>query len=219
MKKRIKFEKYLDPWGHNLEDMEQSEESDDSEDDILDLDLDEMTAEEITTKIIKKQKGNFKAIITPVGIIPLTDFNKPSKYFNMWVGHTNFDISDVLDIIEDVDGVEMLEPITRYRFLVSIGKCFPGNHVMNQIGVALNVCVDPLDEIEDEDRKQAVKLLRDKASKSKYWAIYVFPNGVTDSIASNVPEQLFLAKFDMYNRCQEAVGGHLLSYKDDEEIS
>jgi hypothetical protein len=74
-----------------------------------------------------------KAIITPIGIMPLQDLNM-SEIFNFWIGHTNFNLTkDVAGVIEQSDGVEVLDIITRYRFRIGIGKIFTDRDVMKQI--------------------------------------------------------------------------------------
>lgn len=75
-----------------------------------------------------------RAISTPMGLIPYTENTAPSKIFNFWVGHTNFNLtSPVVDIIENTDGVETLDVFTRYRFRIAIGKNFDDARVMKEI--------------------------------------------------------------------------------------
>jgi hypothetical protein len=69
-----------------------------------------------------------------MGLIPYTENTASSKIFNFWVGHTNFNLSKkVVDIIEDADGVEVLDVFTRYRFRIAIGKVFDDARVMTNI--------------------------------------------------------------------------------------
>jgi len=75
-----------------------------------------------------------RAIATPMGLIPYTENTASGKIFNFWVGHTNFNINnDVVDIIENTDGVETLDIFTRYRFRIAIGKVFDDAQVMKEI--------------------------------------------------------------------------------------
>jgi hypothetical protein len=72
-------------------------------------------------------------MMTPLGIMPL-NLLSTSEIFNFWIGHTNFNIvKDIADIIEESEGVETLDIITRYRFRVGIGKVFKDRDVMKQI--------------------------------------------------------------------------------------
>ena len=61
------------------------------------------------------------------------------KYFKFWIGHTNFDITPkVSDIIEKIEGVEVLNIYTRYRFRIGIGHCFKDRNVMSFIQEKIN---------------------------------------------------------------------------------
>ena len=45
--------------------------------------------------------------------------------YDCWVGHANFDITPtVKDILDRVDGVEILKICSRYRFFIGVGKMF-----------------------------------------------------------------------------------------------
>lgn len=71
---------------------------------------------------------------TSLGVLPLMEQFRPEKVYNFWTGHTNFNISQgVCKVIEDTDGVEILDVFTRYRFRVSIGHCFEGTEVKAEI--------------------------------------------------------------------------------------
>lgn len=75
-----------------------------------------------------------KTIITPFGVLPLTDTSLASSHFKFWVGHTNFKITNSLvDVIEKCDGVESLDTLTPYRFRIAIGKLFRDRDVMHRI--------------------------------------------------------------------------------------
>lgn len=83
---------------------------------------------------LSKQFGGQKFMITPMGVMPVTDNTISTKIFNFWTGHTNFNIStSVADTIQRCDGVESLDVFTRYRFRISIGKVFKESDVMHNI--------------------------------------------------------------------------------------
>ena len=57
-----------------------------------------------------------------------------NKMFNFWTGHTNFSITpDVAVKIEKIEGIEVLDILTRYRFRIGIAKLFRDRNVMNKI--------------------------------------------------------------------------------------
>lgn len=63
--------------------------------------------------------------MSPMGVIPLNESNMPSKVFNFWMMHTNFDIDEkVFNVLQNMPGVETLEILTRYRARISFGKVF-----------------------------------------------------------------------------------------------
>jgi len=61
---------------------------------------------------------------SPMGMdYPLSGYY--DQDMSMWTMHTNFDIvRPMIPIIEKVDGVESITPISRYRLRIGIGKLF-----------------------------------------------------------------------------------------------
>lgn len=79
------------------------------------------------------------AIVSPLGIIPYNEYTASGKIFNFWMGHTNFSISkNITDIIEECEGVEILDIFTRYRFRIAIGKNFKDSEVIDTINKSIN---------------------------------------------------------------------------------
>jgi hypothetical protein len=86
------------------------------------------------------QKHLMYAISSPMGIIPYNEYSAPSKVFNFWVGHTNFNITQpISNIIEQTEGIEILDVFTRYRFRIAIGKNFKDRNVMNAVNKMLGI--------------------------------------------------------------------------------
>lgn len=125
--KVIMWEKWSDPYA---EDIVEHDVVDDTYDDYEDGYEDTETADASEVQNI----GKFRAIATPMGIIPINESTASSKIFNFWVGHSNFDITNAIAIIiEETDGVETLDIFTRYRFRIAIGKAFNDSVVMRNI--------------------------------------------------------------------------------------
>lgn len=81
---------------------------------------------------IKNIKEHFA--LTPMGLIPLTENTVSGKIFNFWTGHTKFTISTpIVNIIENIDGIETLDVFTRYRFRISVGKAFDDANVLRDV--------------------------------------------------------------------------------------
>jgi hypothetical protein len=60
--------------------------------------------------------------------------------FNCWFGHTNFDIKhSTVKKIDEAEGIELLEVISRYRFLIGVGKAFEFPNVRANLEQILGV--------------------------------------------------------------------------------
>ena len=78
--------------------------------------------------------SNIKSIMTPFGIMPLTEQSLASQHFKFWVGHANFKLTDkVYNIVGNTAGVETLDILTPYRFRIAIGKMFVDRDVMSTV--------------------------------------------------------------------------------------
>ncbi len=117
MKKTIAWEKWKDPFEVHVED-----------DDDNDFNAYEH----------KKTGRNMRAVVTSMGVMPITEYNTPGKTFSFWIGHTNFSITkDIHKLIGDIEGVETFDIFTRYRFRVGIGKLFDETSVKKMIDKGL----------------------------------------------------------------------------------
>lgn len=124
-KNQIIWEKWIDPFGENLDETKWNNYDNEH--------LDEDT-EFFDGHVRKHLDKPVKVIASPLGLIPYNEYTASSKIFNFWIGHTNFNISqDIANIIEESDGVELLDIFTRYRFRIGIGKCFSDNDIMTRI--------------------------------------------------------------------------------------
>jgi hypothetical protein len=157
-KKIIRWEKWTDPYGENLEELEWPgcfSESDypisnmltqQSFKDIINGEIDDGDIDgDFNDKPIDEQsqhqhgppaflKRPIKLIMTPMGVIPMTEYSTPGKIFNFWTCHTNFSITpEIYKTIEETDGVETLDVFTRYRVKVGVGKAFHDGSVLRDI--------------------------------------------------------------------------------------
>ena len=133
MKNKIIWEKWVDPYLPN----EVESEWPDYTENIVDENNTDTEGEE------QIRKHLMYAISSPMGIIPYNEYSAPSKVFNFWVGHTNFSITNqVSKIIEETEGIEILDVFTRYRFRIAIGKSFKDRYVMNTVNKMLGIYLD-----------------------------------------------------------------------------
>jgi hypothetical protein len=127
---KIIWEKWNDPFGENLDEAKWNNYDDEDSDESASILEDEYLKSKLSKPV--------KVIASPLGIIPYNEHTASSKIFNFWIGHTNFSISQsVTDVIEDCDGVEILDVFTRYRFRIAIGKCFADSEVMQIVESAV----------------------------------------------------------------------------------
>ena len=78
--------------------------------------------------------SHIRTIITPFGVLPITEKTRASNYFKLWVGPSNFKLTeDFYKVIGDSAGVEALDILTPYRFRIAIGKMFVDRDVMKTV--------------------------------------------------------------------------------------
>lgn len=122
---QIIWEKWVDPFGDDIEETRWNNYDEDNDD------IDNLSTQQ---ELFKNKGKPVKVISSPMGLIPYNEYTSSSKIFNFWVGHTNFNLSkSIVDIIENCEGVEILDVFTRYRFRIAIGKCFDDKEIMSQI--------------------------------------------------------------------------------------
>lgn len=132
-KQLIIWEKWIDPFGKNIDDAKWTDYSNDIDiPSVLHSSVEEEYEDSEPVPILNEEP--IKVIASPLGLIPYNEYTASSKIFNFWLGHTNFNISlGIKNIIEKTEGVEILDIFTRYRFRIAIGKCFNDAEVMNNI--------------------------------------------------------------------------------------
>ena len=116
----VYWEKWIDAYEEQAEEIEVAEEEEIYEEEIF--------AEKLPLM------NHIKSIITPFGIMPLTEQSLASQHFKFWVGHSNFKLTDnVYNIVGNTSGVETLDILTPYRFRIAIGKMFVDRDVMSTV--------------------------------------------------------------------------------------
>jgi len=89
-----------------------------------------------------------KTMMTPFGVLPLTEDSFASKHFKFWVGHTNFKLWEhYYEVIGNVLGVESVDILTPLRFRIAVGKMFQDNEVKEKVKEAL------LEALKNESKK------------------------------------------------------------------
>lgn len=105
----------------------------------------------------------------PMGPIPITEGGLASRRFKFWMGFTNFRVArrKIIDIIDNVDGVESFDIETPYRFRISVAQLFDDNSVKKLVE----------DNVFDFLKKESAKTSKNEKltnllkSQYKYWAV------------------------------------------------
>ncbi len=155
-----------------------------------------------------------KLLDTPWGNMIHDDDLNPYREFEFWVGHTNFDITqEVFDVLNSAPGVEALQLISRYRFIIGVGKLFAFQDVRADLQSRL--CGTSVDTNNLVNR---IESLKKEFTEANYldWAIYVFPNGSLDFCwlepdSSNIDE--FSHKKDLLIKLKAMSNGQYIQYE------
>jgi len=129
----VAWKKWRDPFGADIEKHEISLPDIENEEEIP---YENRISDEDRVSHVENllPKRPMRFVQTQIGFIPLTEDTEPGKVFNFWVGHTNFTITEnIYKAIEQVEGVEVAVPLSRYRFQIGIGQLFKDRDVMNVV--------------------------------------------------------------------------------------
>lgn len=181
MSKKILWEKYYP----NLEDEPDDELDEDNEED-----------------------SKLKTLIqTPFGIFKLNTSLSPFKRFNFWLANTNFSITKGIKAKLDVfEGVEALIILSRYQFIVGIGKMFDEKIVKK--GIEEMLC-------ETKQEQGSFKKMLD--STYKYWAAYMFPNANIDYFGGDNIDEV-REKVEFYEQARILSHGKIFISKSIKEL-
>jgi hypothetical protein len=212
MERKILWEKWVDPFGSNIEDVDLP--------DHVNLDKQDTrpwrdSYDEAESK--QQQQGkvgnNGPVLVGPLGIIPLNEHNIPSKVFNFWMGHTNFKIDEpTAEAIEDVLGVETLDFFSSYRFRFSVAKSFDFQDVRQAIEKAVQSVEPKRKKVKkrqpEKIRTKSIELLKKTMTKKyPYWAIIVLPKGKIKTAGGESQESVQ----DAIARYKEVEGTEILT--------
>ncbi len=77
-------------------------------------------------------------VMTSFGLVPIFPFNNPAKAFKWWVLHTPFKLTNtMLGKVDEVLGVEIMEPFSPYQLRISVGQCFIDKEVKTRVEKSL----------------------------------------------------------------------------------
>lgn len=193
MKKKIIWQKWEEPAEHDHDH--------DNEDEDFDMEDDEGGK---PYPVIRTEYGHFISV----------KIHAPLKNdLKLWVGNANFDIGHKeKDIIEDVDGVEILDIFSAYKFRVGIGLAFEDKIVHKRIEKLLcerydNVFLTKQQSIDIKKHRIDLK------ARELPWILYILPNGGYESFSCKSEEE-YDKMVDQYIEARKCLGGKLmLGYK------
>lgn len=177
--------------------------------------------DDIQLKLLDDLKKG-KVVNTPWGMFDVDDSMNPLRQFKLWMAHTNFTVSSkVKNTIMKIPGVEIFRPISKYRFIIAIGKVFKFSDVRIAIENALcgkHSIENIISRIDNEDiQKKIADLKKELAGKNKNWAIYVLPNGKVEHISSNIKDEEYDKKLNRLQRASEISHGILIKSYDEQK--
>lgn len=155
-------------------------------------------------------KINLRKIVqTSIGNFLLDDELNPINNLHFWRGDCSFDITNkVQKIIEQTPGVDILKILTRYAFVIAVGKAFTFHDVRLSIEEQLCGPKTPSNKEEEE-----LVLLKKELKTYPAWTIYQFPNGSLDFVyleqdKSNSKE--YEEKVKLFQEAKELSNGNLI---------
>jgi hypothetical protein len=76
---------------------------------------------------------NAQNLMLPISEKLLEDMTMLSN-FDCWMAYTNFDITpEIKEILNDIEGIEIMRICSRYRFFIGVGKMFSFKQVRSDI--------------------------------------------------------------------------------------
>ena len=145
-------------------------------------------------------------VTTPMGMYQLHDKMSIMNQFDCWMGYTNFDITkSVQDSLERVEGVELLNVMSRYRFFLGVGKMFKFSNVRKLIEESVHC--SPL----DQDTRESVNIIKDSISSDRYWTIFVSQSGEISYASTNKEaDEDYFSKLKHYQKRKKKNGGVII---------
>lgn len=96
------------------------------------IDYEEVDEEEYETRE-EPELQNSQNVMLPMSEKLLEDMTMLSN-FDCWMAYTNFDITpEIKEILNDIEGIEIMRICSRYRFFIGVGKMFSFKQVRSDI--------------------------------------------------------------------------------------
>lgn len=243
-KRKIVWEKWVDPLNTNIDEVEypgyfDEDNPDNSQIEFLSSDpgfMDRLEDGEQSGYLEDSESHNrnitynpMRIVSTPHGFVSLTEHSFASKHFDFWTMHYNSNITkNILDEIEKCDGVETISPLTRYRIRIGFNRMLIKSEAFNLTELKQNIEKKVLNigraknDIENfssllmftKDVKEKIQDITKEMFSVGNWAIYILPNGGIETVTCIGETEDFSKKIKFLEKIKEMVGGKLLVFTD-----
>jgi hypothetical protein len=153
-----------------------------------------------------------RTVITPFGVYYADSMLKPSDRWDCWIGYTNFSITeDILNILDNIEGVESLKILGRYTFCIGVAKLFNIADVRQDIETQLcEYTNEEILSIIDPDTKSVVYKIKQQIEDKKFWSIFIHENGNVDYTMSDDFDDEYKENVRKFERVKSQNGGFIL---------
>lgn len=218
MKRTVAWTKFKLPNPNSHTDELDDDDDDDDDDSSWEI-FEKKKYKDPVDRIESMISGN-KILSTPLGSVNLDGSEETARLFNVWIAHTNFNlINQHYAAVEQVEGIEALQPISRYRFQVAIGFMFDENEVKKSVEEALiGSLLKDLKEVlyiyqmsNPTLTKTMTKTLESVVSgiSNKVWVSYMPPGGDIKLVVGDSVDEDFFEEVTLLGLAQSIATGHI----------
>ena len=159
------------------------------------------------------------AAMPHMGIMNMRQFGRVMSQFNLWIMETDFPLTDkIKKSIKALPYVETLDPVSKLRLRIGIGRLFDTKKAQRDIGYFLGV-VDGDHRAENprgvtinaEYTEKVSDFVRRNNDRHGRWGIYLLPNGEIKQSAGDD----FDGDIATFRVAQNLVGGIIYTNADD----
>lgn len=162
---------------------------------------------------------------TKFGLLTVVETAIAGYHFDFWILHSNIEFNqEDLKVLKEIDGVETVNPMTRYRMKIGFPKSglFDVSSVKIEIEKSLKERYElakteetNIIPFEKSFSDEIVIKVNDKISelkgKSGHWLLYVLPNGKMEVYESDFLGKSYQDKHQLYSQSQKLLGGHIFN--------
>lgn len=216
MKKRIQWEAYIDPFNGNLSnfsqlmmEFERGQKDQDVNNGFEDEDEESLIETALTDRVPIFNPQTPQIIPTKMGLWTVMKHSLVSNQFDMWVMHTNFNItSEVSHTLNKAPGVEVLDILTRFRCRIGFPLQDENNYLFNNSHIKKNIeMLLEANAFSDDDiaSSKLYKLRRGKGN----WIAFIDLNGqMIHACNDEIPK-----KRKVFEKLKSMIGGEIYESK------